>query len=41
MEPTKKPKVKFFKTVSDLKAEKLINEFLSERINRGKKYCND
>lgn len=31
MEPTKKPKVKFFSTISGLKAEKMINEFLSQR----------
>ena len=31
MEPTKKPKVKYFNTIPKLKAEKQINEFLSQK----------
>ena len=34
MEPTKKPKVKYFNILSKQKAEKQINEFLSQRINK-------
>jgi hypothetical protein len=40
MEPTKKPKVKYFLT-DKLEAENVVNEFfIKERIHSCKKYCN-